>query len=136
MMRVPLHRILRPALLLSTLACSALLNVAQAAEPAKQGAADSEAETLRALGISPQMALRYQDEAGRRLTREAFHERLSAGAGTLSFHVRKSEQEAVLQLQPAGPLPGASGYEVAAGEMLPAFSLRALDQTALTPETL
>ncbi|MGM9514027.1 TlpA family protein disulfide reductase [Roseateles sp. DB2] len=129
------HR-LRPTLLAAILACSAAMNLAQAAASVRLQSAADEPAFLAAVGVTPQMPLKYQDEDGRSLTREVFYERLSRAEGKLSLAVRKTAQEATLQLQAAGKRPEIGRFKVAPGESMPAFSLRSLDQAALTPEML
>lgn len=126
----------RPAALLAALAFSATMNLAQAAGFSLPQAAAEEPAFLAALGVPAQTPLRYQDEDGRDLPREAFYQRLKAAEGKLSVAISKSTQGVALQLQPPGRRPDTARFKVSAGDAVPGFSLRSLDQAALSPDTL
>lgn len=126
----------RLAAWLAALAFGASLNLAQAAGLSLPQSAAEEPAFLAAFGVSPQTKVSYRDEEGRSLAREAFYQRLAGADGKLSMAIAKSAQEVTLQLQLPGKRPDPMRFKVAPGETVPDFSLRSLDQTALTPEAL
>ena len=126
----------RRTLLLATLTSAVSLQPVHAgSKPSLQSAADEPA-FLAAFGVTAQMAVKYQDEDGRSLAREAFYERMARADGKLSFSIRKTPQDVTLQLQAPGKRPEGDPFKVAAGDLLPSFSLRSLDQETLSRDAL
>ncbi len=126
----------RRALLLAALTLAASFQPAHADGKLSLQSAADEPAFLAAFGVTPQMTVKYQDEDGRSLTREAFYERMARAEGKLSFGIRKTPQDVTLQFQAPGKRPEADRFKVAAGDLIPSFSLRSLDQSTLSRDAL